>query len=266
MRTRRGRPWGEDPNQYKFRLTEKFICSIIDVNYMKSERVEEYLEALCRLTEEDKPIKTNQIASELGLSPSSVTEMLQKLESKGYIRYRSYYGATLTKKGRKKAQKMVRKHRIVERFLNDILRISEENIHEQACEMEHVISDEVEEALCRLLGYPEDCPDDEMPIPPCDKDFGSCAECFDREGEPTGTRREELVSLADLRGGERGTVKFFRAKHGFVRKLADIGLTNDTEITLIKTPVPDKQLEVRVGGSIITLEWDAASKVFVSKE
>ncbi|MEE9223814.1 MAG: metal-dependent transcriptional regulator [Thermoplasmata archaeon] len=233
---------------------------------MKSERVEEYLEALCRLTEEDKPIKTNQIASELGLSPSSVTEMLQKLESKGYIRYKSYYGATLTKKGRRQAQRMVRKHRIVERFLNDILRISEENIHEQACEMEHVISDEVEEALCRLLGYPEDCPDDEMPIPPCDKEIDSCAECFGGEGEPTAVRGEELISLLDMDEGDEGIVKFFRSKRELVRKLADKGLAKNTKIKIGRIDGPNGQIVIRAGRKKITIEMDSASKVFLTKE
>jgi len=232
---------------------------------VKDERVEEYLEALYKLTEDGKPAKTSEIASELGLSPSSVTEMLKKLENKRYIKYKPYYGATLTRKGRRMGRRVTRKHRILERFLHDILKIKKKDVHEQACEMEHVISDEVEEALCKFLSHPEECPDDQKPIPPCDKDVESCAECIAEEKKHP-RRKSELVSLVNLKNGEEGIVKFLRGGRGLVRRLADMGLTRDTKITVNKSAPFRGPVEIRVRGTRLALGRGVATRIFVQKK
>ena len=77
--------------------------------------------------------------------------MKEKLEALGYIDYTPYRGASLTDEGMKIAQKITRKHRILEKFLRDVLKVKEENVHEQACKMEHSLSDEAERALCTML-------------------------------------------------------------------------------------------------------------------
>jgi DtxR family Mn-dependent transcriptional regulator len=232
---------------------------------VKSERIEEYLEALFKLTENGKPAKTNEIASALDLSPSSVTEMLQKLKKMRYVKYKPYRGATLTRKGMRKASKIVRRHRILERFLHDELKIKKDDVHDPACEMEHTISDEVEEALCRMLEHPEACPDDERPIPICDKDVESCAECIEKEGSPSRTRKKQLVSLARLKSGDTGVVKFLRGGRGLVRRLADMGLTKDTKITVNKSAPFSGPVEVRVRGTNLALGRGVAAKIFVLK-
>lgn len=231
---------------------------------MKDERVEEYLEALYKLTEDGKPAKTNEIASALGLSPSSVTEMLKKLKAKGFVKYKPYYGVTLTRKGRRHGKRMTRRHRILERFLTDVLEIEDSEVHDQACEMEHAISDEVEEALCRFLGHPEECSDDGKPIPPCDKDVESCVECIEKGG-PHPDRKAELVSLIGLRKGEKGTVRFLRGGKGLIRRLSDMGLTRNTKVTVNKIAPLHGPIEIRVRGTNLALGRGVANKVFVEK-
>jgi len=231
---------------------------------VKDERIEEYLEALYKLTEDNGPAKTTDIASELGLSPSSVTEMLQKLENKGYVRYKPYYGATLTKKGRIRGKRITRRHRILERFLTDVLKIKKRDVHEQACELEHAISDEVEEALCRFLGHPEECSDDEKPIPPCDKDVESCVECIEKGG-PRSRRTKELVSLNNLGKGESGTIRFLRGGKGLVGRLSDMGLTRNTSITVNRTAPFRGPIEICVRGTNLALGRGVADKIFVEK-
>ncbi len=231
---------------------------------MKNERIEEYLEALYKLTENGKPAKTNEIAFALGLSPSSVTEMLKKLEKKGFIEYKPYYGATLTDKGRARGKRMTRKHRIIERFLTDVLSIRHSDVHEQACEMEHAISDEVEEALCRYLGHPEECSDDERPIPPCDKNVESCVECIEKGGSK-GSRKGELVPLIALKKGEKGTVRFLRGGKGLVRRLSDMGLTRNTKVTVNRTAPFSGPIEICVRGTNLALGRGVANKIFVEK-
>lgn len=231
---------------------------------MKDERVEEYLEALYKLTENGKPAKTNELAAALDLSPSSVTEMLKKLEKKGFVKYKPYYGAALTKRGRTRGKRMTRRHRILERFLTDVLKIKRSDVHDQACEMEHAISDEVEEALCKYLGHPEECSDDEKPIPPCDKDVESCVECIEKGG-PRGRRKKELVSLVNLKKGEKGTIRFLRGGKGLVRRLSDLGLTRNTKVTINRTAPFRGPIEICVRGTNLALGRGVANKVFVEK-
>ncbi len=231
---------------------------------MKDERIEEYLEALYKLTENDGPAKTKDIASELRLSPSSVTEMLQKLEKKGYIRYKPYYGATLTRRGRARGRRVTRRHRILERFLTDVLKIKKADVHDHACELEHAISDDVEEALCRFLGHPEECSDDKKPIPPCDKDVESCVECIEKGG-PRRRRKKELVPLIDLEKGEKGTVKFLRGGKGLVGRLSDMGLTRNTKITVNRIAPFRGPIEIRVRRTNLALGQGVAKKIFVEK-
>ena len=85
-----------------------------------SENIEEYLEVLYKFGSKDSYVSTTTLSRELGIAPGSVTQMLKKLEDIGYIEYVPYKGASLTDEGSKIAQKITRKHRILERFLKDV--------------------------------------------------------------------------------------------------------------------------------------------------
>lgn len=135
-----------------------------------SNQTEEYLEVLYTLTENRKTAKTTAIAKKLKISPASVTEMIQKLSKEGYLEYKAYKGVILTEKGKKIGKKMTRKHRLLEKFLHEHLKIKKENVHKEACELEHGLSDASECAICKLLNQPERCPDDEKKIPDCEKE------------------------------------------------------------------------------------------------
>lgn len=116
-----------------------------------SESYEEYLEAIYRKSA-DRPtrtVKTSELAEELHVKPPSVTEMLDKLKSKGYIAYEKRKGVKLTKSGRLIAERVLKSHRIVEEFLQDILCMDQ--VHELACELEHHITPEMYEAINRFM-------------------------------------------------------------------------------------------------------------------
>jgi DtxR family Mn-dependent transcriptional regulator len=131
---------------------------------------EDYLGAIYELEEAGCEAKTGDLAARLSVREASVTEMLGKLAEEGYIAYEPYKGAKLTAKGRRIAEKIKRRHRIIERFLYDVLGIRKEKVHEQACGMEHVVSGEVEKAMEDMLNNPTECPDDGKPIPPAQED------------------------------------------------------------------------------------------------
>jgi DtxR family Mn-dependent transcriptional regulator len=136
-----------------------------------SASIEEYLEALYTLTQDGKVASTSDISKKLNVAPPSVTEMLRKLADGGYINYSPYQGVTLTPQGFTIAEKMTRRHRLLERFLHDKLDIGTDRVHQEACEMEHALSDTTERAICQKLDSPDKCPDDEMEIPPCNLGF-----------------------------------------------------------------------------------------------
>jgi DtxR family Mn-dependent transcriptional regulator len=226
--------------------------------------VEEYLEALYTLTENGKIAKTTDISKHLKLKPGTVTEMLQRLSRDGYIHYEPYHGVTLTKKGLKLARKMVRKHRLLERFLTDILKVDTKRVHQQACDMEHALSDDAEDALCRLLKHPERCPDDDKFIPICNKLLNNCAECMERK--PTiksRSRTRDLVALTSLQEGRKGVVAFIRGGKRAVRRLIDMGLTPRTEIELTKSAPFGGPIEISVRGSKLAIGRGIAGKIFV---
>ena len=87
-----------------------------------SENIEEYLEVLHKLSPNGEMVSTTQISRKLKITPASASQMLKKLSSKGYIHYTPYKGAVLTKDGLKIAKKITRKHRLLERFLCDVLK------------------------------------------------------------------------------------------------------------------------------------------------
>ena len=113
---------------------------------MITESVEEYLEAVYRLHERGEIASTISITRELKVSPASATEMLQKLAKRGYLKYAPYRGVTLTSKGEKIGERLLRKHRVMEKFLST-LGLPKSEIHKNACELEHHISDGLERAI-----------------------------------------------------------------------------------------------------------------------
>ncbi len=119
--------------------------------------VEEYLETMLSLAEEGVPVIGARIAERLGRSAPSVSEMLERLTEEGYVT-REGRRLDLTPRGRSLAEKVVRKHRLAERLLVDVIGLEWHKVHREAGRWEHVISDDVEARLVELLGDPATCP------------------------------------------------------------------------------------------------------------
>jgi DtxR family Mn-dependent transcriptional regulator len=119
--------------------------------------VEEYLETVLSLKEEGTPAIQARIAERLGRSAPSVSEMLDRLVDDGYVR-RAGRVVELTPKGSELAEKVLRRHRLAERLLADVIGLEWHKVHREAGRWEHVISDDVEARLVALLGDPATCP------------------------------------------------------------------------------------------------------------
>lgn len=229
-----------------------------------SENVEEYLETIYKKSLTDGMAKTTEISRDLGIAPGSVTQMLKKLEGEGYVNYYQYKGVKLTDKGYKIAESIVRKHRLLETFLYNTLGIEMEDLHEQACAMEHSLSDEAERKLCQLLEYPNQCPDDHNIIPVCDLDISTCYECSKMNSiKDIPKRIENLVSVGSMPPNEVGTIKFIRGDNEKLKELLDIGITLETKITLINAAPLNGPVKILVEDKEVQIDKDLSYNIFV---
>jgi DtxR family Mn-dependent transcriptional regulator len=197
---------------------------------MVSENVEEYLEAIYRLLERGERLTTINIAKELGISPSSVSEMLRKLDKRGYLHYQPYKAVTLGRRGRRLGRSVLRKHRLLERFLSR-MGVSKHRVHHEACRLEHAVSGELEKAIDKELG-----------------------ERIYTKG---------IVTLCDLRTGQVGEVVFIETGLHVKRRLEDMGLTPGTKIRVLRTALFGGPVEIAVRGSRLALGKYMARRIFV---
>ncbi len=234
---------------------------------MAQEQVEEYLEAIYDIAGTEGAAKTTTIAKCLKVAPASVTEALQNLAEKNLVNYEPYRGASLTGDGKKIAETIKRKHRLLEVFLADVLHINRAKVHDEACRMEHTISEDTENALCRMLNAPARCPHG-SPIAPCAKGIGSCSECDTVTGSaipvPGDLRNAEIIPITDLGPQEKGTIAFIRGDCKVVQRLSDLGLTLGTTVSVTRKAPMNGPVEVFVRRTKLAIDHAIAENIFVN--
>ncbi len=137
------------------------------VEYVTTTSKEDYLKAIWSLSERiesQQGASTGDLAVALNVSPPAVSKMLKQMEKQGLVAHIPYYGVRLTESGRDIALKIVRRHRLLERFLAETLGYALASVHDEAERLEHHISDEFEKRIDILLGHPKHCPHG-SPIP-----------------------------------------------------------------------------------------------------
>ena len=236
---------------------------------MEQKSTQDYLKAVYNLARNGDLVSTTEISQKLDVAPASVTEMLKKLAQDGYIKYSPYHGSTLTEKGLQEAQKVTRKHRLLEKFLSDVLHIGKDKVHTEACQMEHALSDEAEESLCRLLKHPDTCSDDGKTIPACDLPFSNCEECIKLHNQGLRRSWQTKHKLNFNPRTERREIwqnQFHPRRTQSSPATLRHGLTPGTRIKVIKVAPLDGPVEVAVRGSKLALGQDIACNVFVEVE
>ena len=211
--------------------------------------VEEYLETMLALDEEGVPVIQARIAERLGRSAPSVSEMLDRLIVDGYVS-RDGRRLSLTDSGRALAEKVVRKHRLAERLLVDVIGLEWHKVHREAGRWEHVISDDVEARLVELLGDPATCPHGN-PIP----------------GTHTPPPSVATRPLAEVAEGER--VRLFRVSEEVELNLGSLPLLDEGgfipgAVARIGGRDVEGNLEVRVeGAAAICVSRELSDRLFV---
>ncbi|HTU70090.1 MAG TPA: metal-dependent transcriptional regulator [Candidatus Baltobacteraceae bacterium] len=212
-----------------------------------TESIEEYLEAVYRLEREGPGVTTSGLATSLGVAPASVSGMLKKLAKDGYVEQVGRGEVKLTQKGLAVGVRVLRRHRIAERFLNEILGMPWDQVHDEACVLEHAISSNVEARLLKLLKDPTTCPHGQ-PIPPNDLSDPV------RSGEP----------LAQMPEGTHARIQSVTEEFPeILRYLAEIGLRPGVEISLLKKAPLGGPLTIAVNGKEHAISLELAGLVTV---
>ena len=208
---------------------------------------EEYCECIFELHEDNLDVIQARVADRLSVSRPSVSEMIKRMEAEGLIRLRGTK-IVLTDDGNVLATKVVRRHRIAERFLTDILGLSWATAHHEAGKWEHVLSAEVEEAMNRVLNNPTTCP------------HGNSI--------PGSAHREvHMTSLADIQIGLPYTVgritEELEHKSGVLEFLESVNLVVGTTAT-VTARSEDGNITLRINDDEVTINSFIGNRVLVN--
>jgi DtxR family transcriptional regulator, Mn-dependent transcriptional regulator len=222
-----------------------------------SHSVDEYLETIYflafpigeyrPLTGGSSPTLAARVAEMLGVSRASTGEMLKRLERDGLIRRGQHKEALLTRKGRARAERVVRKHRIIERMLTDFMGYTAAEAHVHADELGDTFTDEMIDRVAERLGNPERCPHGW----PVDTDFEQA-------------ENEELKPLAELDDGARATIVRLAEHDGeLLHWFYDQGLEPGRKLQMKMADPVARSYRIKVGSREETLEEKAAAGLFV---
>jgi DtxR family transcriptional regulator, Mn-dependent transcriptional regulator len=193
------------------------------------------------------PTLASRVAEMLGVSRASAGEMLKRLEAEGLIERGEHKEALLTSSGRERAERVVRKHRIIERLLTDFMGYSAAEAHVHADELGDTFSDEMVDRIAAKLGNPERCPHG-WPVEPD----------FER------AENEELVALAELDEGAKATIVRLAEHDGdLLHWFYDQGLEPGRELQLTAADPAAGSFRVRLDGREETVAEKAAASLFV---
>ena len=200
---------------------------------MPSPAVEDYLKTIFHLSSDGGTAGTSAVAERLGVTAGSVTGMLKRLAEQGFVEHVPYYGARLTETGQQRAVAIIRRHRILELFLVEVLGYSWDEVHEEAERLEHSVSVRLIDRMSEVLGRPESDPHG-APIP-------SAEGRLDERRYP---------SLADIDAGHRAVLRRVSDEDPeALRYLAGMGLRPGAEIEVIERAPFEGPLRIRVGGA-----------------
>ena len=214
---------------------------------MISHAMEDYLKAIYLVGREDGKVSTSRLAENLGCSAASVTNMLQRLASLQLVQYRPYQGVNLTDAGARVALEVIRHHRLIELYLKEVLGYSWDRVHAEAEQLEHVMSEELEERMDKALGYPTRDPHGH-PIPGKD---GTMAD----ERLPSLWEVQELTDVIVARVDDRDA--------SVLRHLDSLGIHPEVEIQVLQKAPFNGPVLITLDSAEHSLSEELARQIFV---
>ena len=221
----------------------------------RAHSVDDYLEAIYFLATpvgeygpivKEAPVPAARVAEMLGVTPPTASEMLKRLEADGLVERGPRKGPLLTKRGREEAERVVRHHRVIERFLTDFMGYTAAESHVHADEMGDAFSDEMVERLAVQLGNPERCPHG-WPVDPS------------HEQE----ENRDLRALSQIDVGPATIVRLAEHDGDLLHWFYEQGLVPGTALTLTRKDAAAGQLTVELDGAERAIGERAAAGLYV---
>jgi DtxR family Mn-dependent transcriptional regulator len=220
---------------------------------MQSEAAEKYLKTIYEIQQQGGRVKTTTLAQTLGVTAGSVTDMIKRLSTvrPKLVSHELHKGVALTPRGKKVALNVIRRHRLLETFLNRVLGFSWDEVHNEAENLEHHISDRLTDAIAEYLNHPQYDPHGD-PIP-------------EKDGK---MKADNYRSLATTPVGE--SVRIARVHHNdaeLLRYLDELGIRLSVIVTVVERAPFKGPLSIRVGAQrhapVRTLGINVADEIMV---
>ncbi len=211
------------------------------------EAAEDTLKAVYKLHTAGGRVSTSALAAQLAVSEPTATAMVKRLARLGLLSHTPYHGAELTPAGEAAALEVIRHHRLLELYLVKALGLSWDKVHAEAERLEHVVSDDLEDRIDAVLGFPAEDPHGD-PIPTKDG----------RITEPP------AMSLAQMEPGERAIIRLVPdGNSGLLRYLAELGLVPGAEVQLLEKAPFGGPIILNIGEErkIVALEMAATIRI-----
>lgn len=217
---------------------------------MKNISKEDYLSTIYKLRDGNGEIKPNLIAESLHISNAAVTDMLRKLSTDGFVKYKKYKGIKLTEEGENYAKNMVRRHRIWETFLHQVLGMPWDKVHDEAEMLEHSSSDELINRIEEYMNYPESDPHG-YPIP-------------DRKGKLP--KHKNAIAISELSINDKVEVIRVNDTHkGMLGYISKIGIDLGKKLIIKEILKFDGSMLLKINDKEVNISKAIASNIFVEK-
>jgi DtxR family Mn-dependent transcriptional regulator len=215
---------------------------------MATQTAENYLKALYYLHHKDEAISITHLGKEMQVSKPTVNDMVKKMQAKGWVKYEKYKPLTLTAEGLKQASLIIRKHRLSEMFLSQVMGFGWEEVHEMAEEMEHLKSETFFDRMDEILGFPTKDPHG-SPIP--DKEGNFVKPNYHILSQ---IEAQKTVKVKALRESSREFIKYLNEKE------IKLGVT----LQILKKESFDNSIVVNYGAyQAITLSYEVCRRLLV---
>ncbi len=212
----------------------------------RSKSREDYLKAIYVLEHEERTrVSTSAVAERLAVSAPAATTMLKRLAAEGLVRRERYRDVELTAAGRRAAVEVLRHHRLLEQYLSQRLGVAIDELHDEAEQLEHALSENLEARIDRDLGFPTHDPHGD-PIP----------------GADLAVADAPLRTLAELGAGERGTIRRVPDRdRELLRYLSSVGLLPGKTVRVLSLEPSGGPLLVEAGGDRCAISRDLAALI-----
>lgn len=248
-----------------------------------SDTLEDYLEAISGIIAKKGVARVRDIAKTLSVHKSTVSSALKSLSEKGLVNHSPYELITLTPRGRNMAEEVVRKHKLISRFLEEVLLVEESMAEANACRMEHVLDKEVMERLQLFAKFVKECPragenwlarfryyfqhggqlpSDDSIVEQWLGDFSQSLAQRKQEEK----QEKVMTTLDQLKAGQIGKIVRVRAAGAVKRRIVDMGVVRGSPIEVIKVAPLGDPIEVKVKGYNLSLRKEEAQGITVEPE